>query len=610
MQPNNRIKSVLLIFILVLTLYPIPLVASDSHKISQDWNINAEINGAQVHILKEEGAFDGYNLFMLRKTSTSTTVREFYLMIVDMEGNVLLNEHMGDGILLADCPAEFIDPNTILTRRPSGAILYHLENGSITDFNFAGHHEFEYNPNSGTFFTFNYQYVDINGTSYLFDMIKEFDRTGSLVWSLDTSTFITPDQYCPYSDRYMNKPDVTHSNTIFYDPEEDTILYNSRNTNTFYLIDHNTSEILWGLGEFGDFTLIDQYGNQKENLFYHAHAVEQVDENVFILFDNDLHNQTSEINYTSRMLEITIDEDTMTAHTSWVWSAPREYYSFIWGDADRLPNGNRLGVFGPWYHFDSSPYGGRVVEVNPEGEVVWEMTFENNANYNYGIYKIERFRNSPITTETGMTHGLVGENIVVDWDVFYNYRPKRTISGSYELYLDDALFESGQLSYDKYWRPSELEFDLGIIDQGLHNATLLFNEPSGSRTISTIFVNISLFYLEFQGPLSFVVGDPNNLIRWTGDTLLPYQCTISVDENNVSSFTWNGSDITLDVSTYGVGNHSLQIELFNGSDLVYSASNEFQIVGVPFSIPIELILLIATVSGGIIVIFFIFKRRR
>ena len=474
-----RLLTVLIILPVSLISFPVNIQTVSSHQVAQEWDITTEFNGAEVVIMKHDGIYDGYNLFMLLITNRTSLERYFYLMIVDMEGNIILNDYVGEGIFIADCPAEFIDPTTILTATPDGAVLYNLIDGNKTLLNFEGHHELEFNPNNNTFFTFHYNPIEIDGTEYLFDFIQEFDHNGNLVWSFDTSNIISPSQFCPYGDMLLGLPDVTHSNTIFYNPDEDTILYNARNVNTFYLIDHSSGEIIWSLGEYGDFTLLDKNGNEKETLFYHAHTIEQVDDNVFILMDNDLHNQTDEFNYIPRIMEITIDTNSMTAQTSRVYAAPREYFSPIFGDADRLPNGNRLGVFG--FHVNELSYGPRVVEVNNEGERVWEMTLLNNDDFFYGIYRTERFRHLPILSSPEDITITDNQSVKVEWSAWYNYRPKRNIVGYYSLYLDGTRTSSGLLTYDKYWRPVDLGFDLGILSDGEHNATLVLEDAIGKR---------------------------------------------------------------------------------------------------------------------------------
>ncbi|MHA2211490.1 MAG: hypothetical protein ACXABV_20230, partial [Candidatus Thorarchaeota archaeon] len=63
----------------------------------------------------------------------------------------------------------------------------------------------------------------------------------------------------------------------------------------------------------------------------------------------------------------------MTASEVWSWTGDLSYFSGWWGDADRLANGNRLGTFAAEAR-EAGPYGARLVEVNDDGEIVWEMS--------------------------------------------------------------------------------------------------------------------------------------------------------------------------------------------------------------------------------------------
>ena len=66
--------------------------------------------------------------------------------------------------------------------------------------------------------------------------------------------------------------DITHSNTVYYEENDDSIYLNMRNTNTFYKIDHKTGEIIWVLGEYGVFVIYDLQGMEKDILFYHGNT--------------------------------------------------------------------------------------------------------------------------------------------------------------------------------------------------------------------------------------------------------------------------------------------------------------------------------------------------
>ncbi len=355
---------------------------------------------------------------------------------------------------------------------------------------FYGHHEYEYNPNNETVFTFRYSSKVINNSTYLFDFIDEYDLDGNLVWSLDVSDFITPDMWCPYNDIFMSSPDITHSNSAFYDADEDVIYYNPRNVNTFYKIDHKTGEVIWGLGEYGDFVMYDSLGVRVDDLFFHPHSVERVDDDTFILFDNDHHNQNSETNHISRILEITINDDTMEAFETWSWRGTEEYWSYLWGDADRLPNGNRLGTFGAALRpgFDD---GAHLIEVTEGGEIAWKFSFKTNELYRYGVYRMERFQYNPILDKPLDAHFYPSDDVTLEWQAWYNYRPKRTIMGNYILTMNNTELDSGTFEYDRFWRPSNLSFNLGNLEAGKYDFNLEITDEVGFKANDTILIEVS-----------------------------------------------------------------------------------------------------------------------
>jgi hypothetical protein len=477
--------------------------ADNSQSLETAGDVITSISGAEVRITGTNGAFEGNNLFVLVKTDRATQQRHLFMLIVDLNGEVLLEEYLGVDLWVSDCPAEFIGPTTILVGSNNSAAIYNLTDGSMTLLPFGGHHEYEYNPLDDTFFTLNENEVEVDEVTYLYDTIIEFDRNGNVVWSFDTTSLIDADQWCPYQDYLWDRPDVTHMNTVYFDAEDDSIYLMSRNANTFWKIDHSSGDVVWGLGELGDFTLFDQEGQQRNNLFFHPHAVERVDDDTFILFDNDYHNQTDELNEVSRIVEISIDDDMMTANTSWAWSSEEDYYSFLFGDADKLPNGNRLGVFGiPG--FDASEYGARIVEVNDEHEIVWEMAFENDETYWYGVYRNERFRTQPIIQILDAENTYSDGDIKIDFEAWFNYRPKRDIAGFYDFYLDEVLVDEGAVIFDRFWRPTIISHTVQNPSSGLHNATLVVWDGSGhSASIMTEFVMI---YVADYSILLFTVG--------------------------------------------------------------------------------------------------------
>ncbi|MFW9885152.1 MAG: aryl-sulfate sulfotransferase, partial [Candidatus Thorarchaeota archaeon] len=523
--------------------------------------------GISFDLTKTEGYLDGYNLFNLHAINASKHNERINnsLVIFDMDGNLILENSAFRK------PVEMIDSTTILGYSPNGVMLWNMETDEYHHTNIRGHHELEYNPNSDTIFTLNMTFVDIEGESYRFDEIREYALNGSLVWKLDLHDFIGLSDWCPFHDRDGGKNDVTHANSIFYDADEDTIILNVRNVNKFYKIDHATGEVIWALGEHGDFTLFDRFGRERASLFYHAHSVEQIADNRFILFDNDFHNQTKQYSFRSRILEIEIDKEAMTAREVWSWTGDLSYFSAWWGDADLLANGNRLGTFGTEIKYEG-PYGARLVEVNDEGEVVWEMSFRDTEDIIYGVYRMERIRFSPVLSSHDDVLVSYGTDLDLSWQAWYNFRPKRTMHGTYELYVDDILSKNGAIEYDKYWRPTNVSFNIGSLDVGYHNVTLTVSDEAGHSTTDTVNVSVQTFQVNRSGPLFTETGSSNSTIRWSGVTSFPVSYELSANSTILEQGPWYGSDILLDLNDLAVGLHNIILEFSNTSGTVYTDS--------------------------------------
>ena len=575
---TQRHQFLVLLALVIIVLTPMPLFQSPKSDAfpSEDVLIDTHdtfvesdviLGHVDYSIYNTPDAFDGYNLFvLLEQPLVEGGNYGNLLLIMDMNGNVIAQKQIGD-IRSWHCPAEFIDPNTVLVGTTNGSALWHLENDSLQELGFEGSHEFEYNPNSDTVFTFEGVPQTIDGIDYLYETIVEYDMTGNLVWSWNVSDFIPTDWWCPFHDMEVTYRDISHSNTIYYDADDDIMYYMSRNTNTFFKLNHTSKEVIWGLGEHGNFTQYDLDGNEVDELFFHAHSVEPVDENTFILFDNDLHNQTNPDNQKSRMVEIQIDENKMIANETWYYEASTLYYRSGWGDADRLPNGNRVGT---WGH-PALPAGGpsaALIEVNNEGDIVWELDFQYNRNYAYGTYRMERFRFNPIiSSPTDIV--TVNSSAELSWDVWYNFRNKRTLPGNYTLYINGNPTQTGLFNYTKYWRPTTISIDTGSLHLGLYNVTLEIDDGFGNKASDSVNVTVKSFDISRTGRTSIEKGQTDFLPTWAGSTASPLFCNITLNSTLYEELNWTGQDILLDPSLIDIGSHLVTFQLFNQSLKVY-----------------------------------------
>jgi hypothetical protein len=530
-------------------------------------------------VVNSPGSFEGYTLFDLHETGSLNNT----LVIMDMNGNVVAEKWVGvTGSV--NCPAEFIDPNTILTGSEWGAALWHLDNDTLQPLGFAGHHEFEYNPNNDTVFSFVYHVIDIGGTGYRFDIIQERTMNGTVVWSLDVHDFISEDWWCPAHDMAGSNRDISHSNSLFYDAEEDMLYYNSRNTNTFFKIKHSTKEVIWGLGEYGDFTMYNKQGVLADNLFFHAHSVEKLNETHFILFDNDYHNQTSFSSRRSRILELEVDENAMAARAVWSYVAPKDYFSAGWGDADRLPNGNRIGAWG----YPSTTMSGlscALVEVNLQGEIVWQTRFMASSSILYGVYRLERFRFEPILSSPPDFTSLTQAGTLT-WDVWYNYRNKEPLPGNYTLYIDGVTYKTGNFTYAKFWNPTSLAISYAGLSNGPHSVTLAVSDGYGHTATDNLTLTVQNFIINRSGNTILEKGQESSLPTWSGSTRSELRGNLTLNGTLFLSLNWTGQDITLDPNLITLGTYKSEFNLYNGSLHVYNDTFWLQVT--PMAPPVIL----------------------
>jgi len=263
--------------------------------------------------------------------------------------------------------------------------------------NIRGHHEFLIED--GYFVTM--RRIEKGGL----DTVVHLDpQTGNETWVWSSEPYF-PEKMCDL----CGDDDWTHGNDVTVSLDGKYYFVNFRNTDNFAKVDRNTGELVWIAGRGGDFTLLEN-GVEKESLWYHSHVVKEVEPNVFLMFDNDFHNRTHLDTYPvgedpfvtfyggqSRLIEVTLNESTMTGEVTWSYTPGVEYFSAIFGDIDVLPNGNILGIFGTPVHKLSlsddgkNSFGASLLEVNRGGELIREYRFP----FGVSIYRVSELSENP-----------------------------------------------------------------------------------------------------------------------------------------------------------------------------------------------------------------------
>ena len=299
----------------------------------------------------------GYTLF-----STTRGGKDAYL--IDMNGNVVHRWHSEEGIHYA----YLLDNGNLLCRTmpPSDARGVEAVGGSsaslieldwdgnvVWDYrNVMLHHDFERLPNGNTLALLWEPLPDglpeqVQGgydvdfaPGMLGDVVREITPDGATVWEwrswehLDVAEDIISNM--------EPRREWTHQNCLNVTPDGD-LLVSYRLTSTVGIVDRASGAFKWkwGPGEL-----------------YQQHHPTWLDNGRVLIFDNGSHRRGASH---SRIVEV--DPATNEIHWQYRGMPAISFYSYNISSAERQPNGNTLICEG-------AP--GRMFEVTPSGEVVWE----------------------------------------------------------------------------------------------------------------------------------------------------------------------------------------------------------------------------------------------
>jgi hypothetical protein len=195
----------------------------------------------------------------------------------------------------------------------------------------------------------------------------EVDPGGKIVWEWYTSDHFDQFGYSDAATEMMHQrgKDVFHTNTLAVLPGnslEDSdgrfakgnILSCQRNTNVIFIIHKNSAEVVW------------TWGSERGQLVGPHHPEMLHNGNVLIYDNGGQGGYPPRVRFDTRLVEVsptTGDIVWQYAHEPYSFKPTSKFFSSSWGSVQRLPNGNT---------FSLDCHKGRLFEVTPSGEIVWE----------------------------------------------------------------------------------------------------------------------------------------------------------------------------------------------------------------------------------------------
>ena len=207
------------------------------------------------------------------------------------------------------------------------------------------------------------------------DVLVEWDAGGEVVWEWASLDHLNTERYPGQLSRQVSHSggvDWTHGNGLQYIEEDGTVVVSLRHQNWVIKVDRQTDEVVWILGEDGDFTLV----GGDSAWFYSQHNPELQADGRILIYDNG--NERPGTQDYSRAVMYQLDETSMTAEQ--VWEYETDNYTEFLGGVRLLDNGNVLVCAGGAQR-PGTP--AQVIEVTGSSSAseVWKISVDDKSIY-------------------------------------------------------------------------------------------------------------------------------------------------------------------------------------------------------------------------------------
>lgn len=342
--------------------------------------------------------------------------------------------------------------------------------------------------------------------------IVELNKFGEEVWRWKFSDYFSKEEYDMYGGTWeyalqSGSYDWTHTNSIWFDSNNDVIYLSVRHLSKILKIDYPSGNIIWQIGlpmeiGVGDNNICTELG------FSWQHDVKILDNENLLLFDNGnishIINNTNQSERITRILEIKVLENN---ECDIINEYELPYYSSSMGNVQLLENNNYL------INSRNEQYPS-IFEIDSLQNIIWSILLGNVTNNNYRSFRIPSIHpNAYSVMFDSLQNIYLGEIeysgilLLEETDsLSLKINNKSKLSQSYEYHLNDNM----------EW--FEIITDTIIIESN-NSKTLKFNPTNINNNFSQINFNINPIYHEYAkksfnfyvfNSTDFILGDLNN----------------------------------------------------------------------------------------------------
>ncbi|WP_444928674.1 aryl-sulfate sulfotransferase [Microbulbifer sp. SSSA002] len=311
---------------------------------------------------------------------------------VDEEGEIVWYLH-GDVPLVNTPVVRNLQDGTLMLLLDQEARIISFAGETLKSFDLPAYHHDAILLENGNLLVLAYSFATVDDLFLKGDTILEIDEEGNTVWEwssfdhLDTARFPGELSYRAVRNGSL---DWSHSNSLHYMSQDDSILLSSRSQSWVINIDYASGDINWIMGsELGaSESFLDKlFSLQEGSWMASQHAAMLASDGEILIYDNRNESEYSGEIYNSRAVKFSLDTEAMTAAQTWEYVAPK--YTDSLGDVDELSGGNiLLCAGGPSSESTGEDRNAHIIEVTPDqaAETAWEMVVSDTV-----IYRAERF---------------------------------------------------------------------------------------------------------------------------------------------------------------------------------------------------------------------------